>query len=291
MSIVSLEDARKEQTANLGQQAPKGYRQKTKAQLLREQMQLEAANREQGRLQAMARWYAASRPVIMDIYNVLGFPMHRDETEKATQIVAALLGLSATINANTKSDIEPIVDAFRTLCQHEKERLEADEVNVLNQKQAAVVAALIYAPTLAQTEGIASPVAAIDEPWLGFAKILLEEPSEGLKDREEAAFAYFKDVKIGEGESSELAVTFLRQAMDRMKGLTVEERVEGWKVIVPELLREKVAKAVANNPTTDVEPTPIVSASDTDAEQAEDEIENEIAEHEAEPGESDARVS
>ncbi len=272
--LVSLEQARQEANKNLGQQSKPGFRQKTKAQLLREQMQLEAASREQGRLQAMARWYAASETVVMDLYNVVGFPMHKDANEKVTQMVAAFLRLTARIVANDKSDAEPLVDAFRALCKQEKERIEALELSERHQKMASVVAALIEDPALAKTEGVPSPLAALDEPWRGFAELLNGE-SQDRKDREDAAFTYLKDVKLF-GE--ELAVTYLRGAVDQMRSFVPDDRLAGWKAMIPELLREKTAREAPKEPVPEANVAPI--SVDAPAE---------IEEEEEEPDEADAR--
>ena len=252
--IISLEEARQDAAKNLGQQNPNGFRQKSKMQLLKEQHQLEAAQREQGRRHAMNRWYETSKLVVMDIYNHLGFPMHANAGEKMTMVVGALLQLSAQLIASDKSDPAPLVEAFQHLCKMEVDRVAAEELDIRTQKMAAVVGALIENPDLAKTEGVASPLAALDEPWLGFAKLLLEDAEKtekpaDRKEREESAFASMKDVKVC-GE--ELAATYLRAGIDRFKGMTPEEVVEGWKAIVPELLREKAARE------TKPEATPVV---------------------------------
>lgn len=62
-----------------------------------------------------------------------------------------------------------------------------------------------------------------------------------------------KDVKVC-GE--ELAATYLRAGIDRFKGMTPEEVVEGWKAIVPELLREKAARETKPEATPVVETLP-----------------------------------
>lgn len=148
--IISLEEARQDAAKNLGQQNPNGFRQKSKMQLLKEQHQLEAAQREQGRRHAMNRWYETSKLVVMDIYNHLGFPMHANAGEKMTMVVGALLQLSAQLIASDKSDPAPLVEAFQHLCKMEVDRVAAEELDIRTQKMAAVVGALIENPDLAK---------------------------------------------------------------------------------------------------------------------------------------------
>lgn len=213
-----------------GQQAPKGFRQKSKKELAEEQLELYKAQQEEGRRKAMENWYRTAENYILGLMTELGFPAHANLDEKRGKIVAAFMHQAALIVAGDKDGQTPeewgkaFTDQIIAIRKQDTE----EKAQNRTEKMAAVVAALIYDPSL---DG-GTLDKSLKEPWLGLAK---GNKAITREARESEAFGKLVDVKLHD----QAAAIFLRRNLDQAKDYTPAALKAGLDRLLPELAKER----------------------------------------------------
>ena len=214
-----------------GQQAPKGFRQKSKKELAEEQLEVYKAQQEEARQKAMTNWYGSAERYVLDLFVSLGFPAHTSKPEKIEKIVGALTHLAANIIAGDDDNNDPVAfgkgfgDQIRTTIEKNIE----ERARIRTEKMASLVAALIHDPSL-NTGGLEK---ALEEPWLGIAQ---KNKAATQETRESDAFGLLAGVKLHDNP----AALYLRTQLTEAKDYTTAALKLGWDRIFPELVAEKL---------------------------------------------------